>query len=54
MIIEIGFNCLDGDNWWFDIGISCQKTENHPTKKMVFAIALAIATIYIRWKNKYS
>jgi hypothetical protein len=48
MKLEIAWNCLEGD-WWFDLGINCQRTEYHPNKKMVFAIALGIATIYLRW-----
>jgi len=48
MKLEIIWNCLEGD-WWFDLGISCQKTNYHHNKKMVFTIALGIMSIYIRW-----
>jgi hypothetical protein len=48
MKIEFLLNRLEGD-WWFDLGISCQKTDFHPNKKMVFTIALGFATVYIRW-----
>jgi hypothetical protein len=48
MTIEITWNTL-GDDWWFELGIGCQRTEYHYNKKMVFVIALGIATIYIRW-----
>ena len=48
MKIEFVLNRLEGD-WWFDLGISCQKIEYHNCKKMVFAIALGFATVYIRW-----
>ena len=48
MMIECTLNKLEGD-WWFELGMGCCKTEFHPNKKYVFTIALAIATIYIRW-----
>jgi hypothetical protein len=48
MKVEIVWNNIGG-SWWFDLGISCQQTEYHPNKKMVFAIALGLVTIYIRW-----
>lgn len=51
MKIEAVLNKLDSD-WWFDLGISLQKTEFHPGSKYVFAIALGIATVYIRWGVK--
>lgn len=47
MKIEFMLNKIEGD-WWFDLGISCQKTSYHE-KGWVFSIALGIATIYIRW-----
>lgn len=49
MNIEFSLNTFDNEEWWFDLGISCQKTEYYHNKKMVFAIGLGIATIYIRW-----
>ena len=48
MKVEIVWNNIGG-SWWFDLGISCQQTEYHHNKKMVFAIALGLVTIYIRW-----
>lgn len=51
MKIEIYKNKLDGD-WWFDLGISCQKTDYNPRYKMVFIIALAFFSISIRWKSR--
>lgn len=48
MIIEFNLNRLEGD-WWFELGISIEKTEYHPSKKMVLTIALAFASVYVRW-----
>ncbi len=48
MIIEFMLNRLEGD-WWFELGISIEKTEYHPNKKMVLTIALAFASVYVRW-----
>lgn len=46
--VEFAWNHLD-DDWWFDLGIGCQPTPFHSEKKMVFTIALGIATAYFRW-----
>lgn len=48
MKIEFEWHSYDG-LWWFDLGISYQTTEYYPDKKHVFTIALALASIYIRW-----
>lgn len=48
MKFEFGLNKCEGD-WWFDLGISYQHTQYYPGMKRVFAIALGLATIYIRW-----
>ena len=34
--------------WWFELGISYQRTE-YLTTKHVFAISLAVFSIYVRW-----
>ena len=33
--------------WWFELGISYQRTES--LTKHVFAISLAVFSIYVRW-----
>ena len=48
MKLEFIFNRVEG-NWSFDLGISCQKTYYHQSKKIVFTVALGFATVYIRW-----
>ena len=54
MRIECMLNNLDEDwmngDWWFDLGISYQKTEYHHQYRKVFTIALVFFSIYIRWK----
>jgi hypothetical protein len=47
MKIEIIWNELEGD-WWFDLGISYQKTPYHPEYKRVIAFSFIIFSIYIR------
>jgi hypothetical protein len=49
MKTEFSWNTLDDVEWWFDIGISYQKTHYHPEKRRVLAFAIGIATIYFRW-----
>jgi len=39
-------------DWWFDLGISYNKTYYHHTYRRVVTIAVAFFSIYIRWKNK--
>jgi len=51
MSIECMLHKLEGD-WWFDLGISYQKTYYHHTHRRVVTIAIAFFSIYIRWKNK--
>jgi len=48
MKIEVELNELEG-SWWFDLGISYQKTEFHHKYKRVFTIGLGLAAVYIRW-----
>jgi hypothetical protein len=48
MKTEFVWNNFDGE-WWFDIGISYQKTPFHPEKRRVLTFAIGIATIYFRW-----
>jgi hypothetical protein len=48
MKVEISRNKFDDSEWWFDFGISCQKT-NQKKLPMVFCIALMFFSIYIRW-----
>lgn len=49
MKIEFELNRLEGD-WWFNLGIGCQKTEFHHEYNWVFDIAFGFCTLYIRWK----
>lgn len=49
MKIEIWWNKLD--DWFFDLGISYQRTLYHPTHRHVFCIALGIVSINFRWKK---
>lgn len=52
MKIEFEWHTFGDGEWWFDLGISYQTTEYYPyypEKKHVFTIALALASIYIRW-----
>ena len=51
MSIECMLNNLGGD-WWFDLGISYQRTDGHHKYRQVFTIAIVFFSIYIRWKNK--
>ena len=48
MNIELTLNTLDNKEWWFDIGMSYQKTHYHE-KKRVFTIALVFFSVYVRW-----
>jgi hypothetical protein len=48
MKIEASLNTFDCKEWWFDLGISCQKSHGNNTK-MVFCIALGFFSICIRW-----
>jgi hypothetical protein len=48
MKLEITYNTLDDELWWFDLGISAQKTFYEKTN-YVIAIGLIFFTIYIRW-----
>lgn len=57
MKIEFELNRFEGDNpfqlkgdWWFNLGIGCQKTEFHHEYNWVFDIAFGFCTLYIRWK----
>ena len=49
MKLEVSTNTLDGKDWWFDLGVSCQKTNFHPDKTWLFSIALGFFTVYFRW-----
>jgi hypothetical protein len=51
MSIEGMIHKIEGD-WWFDLGISYNKTYYHHTYRRVVTIAVAFFSIYIRWKNK--
>ena len=48
MSIEYGLNCLEGD-WWFDLGISYQKTPYHHEHRKVITVSLVFFSVYIRW-----
>ena len=48
MDIECTLNRLEGE-WWFDFGISYQRTEYHHKHKRVITIALLLVSLYIRW-----
>jgi hypothetical protein len=48
MKVEIVLNTLDHKEWWFDLGISYQKTNGSRTKQ-VFTIALLFFSVYVRW-----
>lgn len=48
MKVEITLNTLDNKEWWFDIGLSYQRTPYTRTKQ-VFTIALLFFSVYIRW-----
>jgi hypothetical protein len=50
MKVEFHWNTLDGNEWWFDLGISYQNTDYYEYRK-VFTVGLGIATIYFRWKK---
>jgi hypothetical protein len=47
--MQIEFELNRCTYWWFDLGISFQKTEFHPSKKWVFTLALGLVTLYVRW-----
>ena len=49
MKAEFTFHTFGDGTWWFDLGVSCQKTEYHHKYNMVFTIALGVCSIYIRW-----
>jgi hypothetical protein len=46
LTIEFGWHTFGDGEWWFELGVSCQKAM---IKRMVFTIALGIFSIYIRW-----
>ena len=48
MNIECMLNCLESD-WWFDLGVSYQKTPYHHTHKKVMTLSLVFFSVYIRW-----
>lgn len=48
--MEIKWNELENE-WWFDLGISYQRTPYHPKHKKVITISLIIFSIYIRWQK---
>lgn len=48
MKIEILFNELCKE-WWFDFGVSFQRTKQHPTKDYVFTLSIIFFSIYIRF-----
>jgi hypothetical protein len=48
MKVEIVLNTLDNKEWWFDLGLSYQRTL-HPRTKRVFTIALLFFSVYVRW-----
>lgn len=49
MNVEFTLNRLGGGQWWFDLGISYQRTQYHTKRERLFAIGFGIATLYIRW-----
>ena len=52
MKLEVALNTLDNKEWWYDLGISIQKTPYHENKR-VCAVEFIFFTIYLRWgKNK--
>jgi hypothetical protein len=48
MTLEFAVNRIDKE-YWFDLGISYQRTEYHHNYGQVITIALGLASIYIRW-----
>jgi len=49
MKIEFGkHNILQDDVWWFELGITWQKTEWNK-HKYVFSIALGFCSVYFRY-----
>jgi len=48
MKVEITLNTLDNREWWFDLGLSYQRTQYTRTKR-VFTIALIFFSVYVRW-----
>ena len=48
MSIEYELNYLEGD-WWFDLGISYQKTPYHHEHKKVITVSLVFFSVYVRW-----
>ena len=49
MNIEVSLNTLGDNDWWFDLGISIDKTEYHPTHRYVLTLGLAFFSIYFRF-----
>jgi len=48
MIAELCFNTVDSKSWWFDLGISFQRSQ-YRQKNWVFTLALGFMTLYLRW-----
>ena len=51
MEFEIAFNSLDNE-WWFDLGISIQKTNFHHKYNYVCTISLGFISLYFRFIKK--
>lgn len=48
MKVEIEWNEIE-NNWWFDLGLSYQKTQYHRQYENVVTVGLGIFSIYVRW-----
>ena len=48
MKLEITLNEIE-NSWWFDLGISFQKTEFHHNKDYVFTLSIVFFSIYLRF-----
>lgn len=46
---EVSKNEIENE-WWFDLGISFQKTNFHHEFKSVLTISIILISIYVRFK----
>jgi hypothetical protein len=46
--VETSVNRLD-DDWWFELGITWQRTPYHREFGRLFSLGLGLFTIYFRW-----
>lgn len=52
MSIEISLNTIDNNFFWYELGISFQKVEYHPTHRYVLTLALVFFSIYFRFVKR--